>query len=243
MKALLNRIYALSNSIMTVHFEKNIQYTELGKHFNKKLCHHGINVVVSTFTASDEYISLNLKIRGITGGHFGRIASYIEDNIEDIHNPFCQIVFNDFIESIHEMNLPCILYYEKEGKHCAYKLSVSTMDFNKRSCIGFFMDNIVSIQNRVREKFQNVSFIICFKDDDEYFYYLIFSDNDEQNKAEKLYGIQNMINYVYEICKSEDEYGVFQSIYPKPIVTNKIDLRESGRVMSVLRDNPDLLNW
>ena len=238
----LTDIYTLSNSIPTVHYEKNIKHTALGILFNQTLRQTlDLDIVASYLAINREWISLSLKIRGQAGGHFGVISRYQENDISQIQNPFCFNVWQTFLNCAEQLNLPTLCFGEKDG--APYKLNIEVVDFEKCSRIGFFMDHIVELQRELRVRFPKVSFIIRFFDDDQYFYYLIFDDMQQQSLAEKIYGIQNMVNAIHEICRRDDEYRVFSNYRPNPMITDKVTLEKEGKVMGIMRNNTDFSSW
>ena len=112
-------------------------------------------------------------------------------------------------------------------------------DFEKRSRIGFFMQYSKKLQEYLRKKYPLIKMHIRFKDDDVYFYYLIFETPEEQSLAEDEYGISNIVNSVHEFCSRDDMYHVFDSFVPMPYITTKGELEKQGKVLSIIRDNPD----
>lgn len=122
-----------------VHFEKDIQDTELGKLFNKKLSiRMGFEVVASRLDVVGEYISINIKERGIEGGMFGTVFRG-ENSISAITDPTCNIVWNTLCECIDEMSLHSLV---SSNSKSPCKLSVTVYDFVKRSRFGYFTDNL-----------------------------------------------------------------------------------------------------
>ena len=237
-------INMLSNSGIIVHFEINIIITELGKLFNEKVHEYtGLDVFVSYMDITKETIIVYIKVCGQQGGHFGVIATYNEENIFDLKNAFCKDIMKAYTESKAELIQRSGYYKDKFKETVPYKLHIEVIDFKKRSRIGFIFEYITEIQRNLRNKFPEVSFIVRFKDDDTNFYYLIFDNKDELKKAQEIYGIDKMIEFVGEMCRKQDEYGVFDNYLPIPDVTDKITLKEQGAVMGIMRNNPDFTTW
>ncbi len=237
----------LSNSNHCVHFEKNIVITDLGRLFNEKVrAYTGTDVFVSSMSVNKSRITVELKVLGQSGGRFGEIASYSEDDISDIKNGFCRNVWSAYTESEKELDYPPLVRhakYQDDGRSVPYKLYIEIIDFKKRSRIGFFVDYMPEIQRKLREKFPKASFIVRLKDDDTNFYYLIFDDEKELKFAQEVYGIDSMVEFVGGLCREEDEYGVFCDYLPVPAVTDKVTLKKQGEVMGIMRNNPDFSEW
>ncbi len=238
----LNPIYRLSNSDCTVHHETNIIHTQLGAIFNEKIrqC-TGWDVVVSRCGVGRDSVGIEIKVRGIDGGHFGIISRIEEWNIASLQVPLCRQIWDCFNESVDLLGLPrlnrCLIGTPYERN---YSLHVSLVDFEKRSRIGFFKDMLLSLQQEIKKKYKSADFVLCSKDDDRNYYYIIFENDQARKLADEKYGILNIIDYIWAMCKSMDEYGIFDNYRPEPIVTDKEALIKNGNYMAVCRDNPDL---
>ena len=238
----LSPIYRLSNSSCTVHHETNILHTQLGAIFNEKIKQCiGWDVVVSRCDVVSDSVSIEIKVRGIDGGHFGIITRIEEWNIASLQVPLCRKIWDCFNESVDMLSLPrlkrCLIGTPYE---CNYNLYVSLIDFEKRSRIGFFKDMLLSLQQELKKKYKSADFSLCFKDDDRNYYYMIFENDQARIRADEKYGISNMIDYIWALCKSMAEYGIFDNYRPEPIITDKDTIKKSGKYMAICRDNPGL---
>lgn len=235
--------YALSNSDSAVRFERNIQHTPLGTTFNEALRQQiGLDVVASHFDARDNFLFLDLKMRVENSGDYGTLESYVENDVTQIKNDFCQRIWGIFSQCVEQIGLPALKGYEAAGIWHPYRLRIETYDFEKRSRVGYFMNELPALQAKMREKFPRVLFTVRYGIDDQRLYYLIFDDEGQRTLAEELYGIDAMIDYVHEICKSDDPYKVFENFRPDPIVTDKETLRKQGEVMGIMRNNTQFNN-
>ena len=230
--------YALSNSDSTVRFERNIQHTPLGTAFDEALRQQmGLDVVASYFDARDDFLFLDLKLRVEKSGDYGTLERYIENDITQIKNDFCRRVWEIFCRCVEQIGLPALKGYEADGVWHPYRLRIETYDFEKRSRVGYFMNELPALQANMRERFPRASFTVRYGIDDIRLYYLIFDDKAQRKLAEELYGIDAMIDHALEICKSDDPYKVFEKFRPDPIITDKETLRQQGEVMGVMRNN------
>ena len=48
-----------------------------------------------------------------------------------------------------------------------------------------------------------------------------------------------MNEYVWNVCRRDDQYNVFEEPIPMPEVKTKKEISESGRSMEIMRNNPD----
>lgn len=229
-----SNIYSLSNSDSQVHFEKNIQITDLGKLFNTKISKElNLNIVTSYLSINKQWISIDIKQRGIEGGMFGIISTHTEENVLNMTNGVCIKVWDALSEAINFLTLPKLDYYNNLHP---YKLKVSLFDFVKRSRFGYFMDNAKLLDDDLKRKFDGISLSLRVNDDIRY-YYLIFGTEEDMKKADELFGIENINNYIWERCKKEDTYNVFEKPLPSPIVTTKQKIIDSGKAMGIMRNN------
>lgn len=228
-----NSVFALSDSEPKIHFEKHIEHTQLGQCFNK-VAHDTtqLNIVASYICFNGDWVSLYIKARDVEGGHFGCVEIIRETDIRDIQNELAKKIWNSFLCSLKELKM------DPPPQHFSH-LQVSLYDFCKSSRIGFFMQYSKELQEYIQEKFPLVKIYIRYKDDETNFYYMIFETAKDQALAESVYGIQNIINCVYEFCIQYDTYHVFDSFVPFPHITTKVELEKNGEMMQVIRDNPN----
>lgn len=234
-----NNIYVLSNSSEAIHFEEDIQVTRLGKLFNDKLTKLlRFEVVASNLMINRDWISIVIKERGKEGGSFGSVFDCIENNILCIQNAICQCIWNALCESLTEMCLQQLDLFVTPHNTITKKLHVTIYDFVKRSRVGFFMDNAVYLENELKSKYSDVTVSLRFKDDIQY-YYLIFSTIEDLDKATQVYGIENMNNFIWNLCKKNDLYHVFNQPIPAPMVTTKQEILRNGKAMEIILNNPN----
>ena len=227
-------IYNLSDSTSQVHFEKDIQVTELGKLFNKKLSiRMGFEVVASRLDVVGEYISIAIKERGVDGGMFGTVFRGESNSLSNIEDPTCNTVWSTLCECIDEMSLNSLI---SPNSKSPCKLAVTIYDFVKRSRLGYFTDNILYLEKKLKQQYPDLSFSLRIKDDIQYFYFIFKTDEDRQ-KAIEVYGVENMNNYLWELCKNEDTYGVFSKPLPAPVVKTEPEVIECGEAMGIMRNN------
>lgn len=232
-------IYFLSDSSEVLHFEKDIHVSQLGKLFNDKLTKLlRFEVVASNLVINRDWIVIIIKERGKEGGEFGCVLRCTENNILCMQNAICQCVWNALYESITEMGLPQPDIYVTPQNTKAKGFYVAIYDFVKRSRFGFFLDNTVYLENELKSKYPDVTVSLRVKDDIQY-YYLIFSTIEDLAKATQVYGIENMNNFIWNLCKKNDLYHVFDQPLPAPEVTTKEEIRKTGRVMEIMRNNPN----
>ena len=230
-------IYFLSNSSEEVHFEKDIQISPLGKLFNDKLTQRlRFEVVASNLMIGQDWISIVIKERGQEGGAFGSVFSYTENNILCMQNAICQCIWKALCESLTEMCLEQLDLYVTPLNTITKKLRVTIYDFVRRSRFGFFMDHAVGLENALKSKYSDVSFSFRVKDDIQY-YYLIFLTDEDMRKATQKYGIENINHFVWELCKQDDPYHVFDQPLPLPVVSTKQEIIKSGAAMAIMREN------
>ena len=225
-------IYSLSNSSSVVHFEKDIQNTELGKLFNQKISERlGFEVVTSFLTVNKSAVCIDIKQKGREGGVFGTVFRKTENSMHNISDPTCKLVLDTLCECIDTLSLKQIDITNK-------LLSVEIYDFVKRSRVGYFMERTDHLEKKLKAKYQDLSFSLRFKDDDQY-YYLIFSTDEDMRKAKEKYGIENINNYVWELCRQEDTYHVFDLPLPEPVISTRQEIINSGAAMGIMRNNPN----
>ena len=244
MKKHINEQYCLSvcdSNQYVVQYEKNIQKTKLGELFDKKASEFlNCDVVISRFFVNKNNISLTLKVRGIQGGHFGIISIFNEDDIKMIKSETCRNIWNAFLESAEELDISIRCFSKRKD---TYKLSIDLYDFDKCARIGYFENNVDRLQSLTQLNFPNVDFYLRWNDSETNIYYLIFKNEQQKETAENIYGIKSMTDYVYNICLSEDKYGVFKNYYPQPIITDLATLKQSGEIMGIIRNNPQFTSW
>ena len=231
-----NETYWLSNSSDVIHFEKDLQISPLGKLVNKKLTKLlGFEVVASCLETNEEWIFITIKERGKEGGAFGTLFRCDEKNIFCMRNATCQCIWDALCESLAEMGVPQLNLYV-DSQHASKKLHIEIYDFVKRSRFGFFMDYPVELEQELRRKYPDVQVSLRVKDDIQY-YYLIFATEEDLDRAKRVYGIENMNHFIWELCKREDTYGVFREPIPMPEVLTKQEVIRTGRAMGIMREN------
>ncbi len=246
------KLYALSDSVSMLHYEQKILHTKLGLLFNNKLERMlSLDITASFFISFRGCYSIDLKIRKVkksifkdcTRQDFGIVAQKTFEDITNIDEwPYSEICCA-FIESIKEQELPLYLFYENGKEYVPYRFHVSVYDFEIRAQLGFFSDCILEIERLSHQKFPESQFIIRESDDSAHSYYLIFSDENEQINFDAKYGIQNLTSFIKKICCEYDNYNVFNNYTLKPIITDKITLKKEGKVMGIMRSNPDISAW
>jgi len=236
-------LYKLSDFKPIFDPKKQIRITALGKLFNLKIEQYtGYNVILSNCSYNGN-LRIDIAVNKHLIGDHGMIF-YHENSCIDMKNLICKNVLRAWNESIIEYGLPKISYnYEVKGilKQCNFNLMI--IDFIHRVRVNCFSLYINTIEKLTQIMFDKISFIIRIKDDDHELYYLIFDNETELQKAEQLYGISNMIDYVHEICKQNDIYHAFDDYCPKPEVATKDILLKQGRVMGIMRNNPQFSRW
>ena len=231
-----NGTYWLSNSSGVIHFEKNLQISPLGKLLNEKLTKLlEFEVVASYLLVHERCITIGIKERGKEGGMFGTVFEYYEENIFCMRNATCQCIWDALCESMAEMGVPQLNLYV-DSQHASKKLHIEIYDFVKRSRFGFFMDYPVELEQELRRKYPDVQVSLRVKDDIQY-YYLIFATEEDLDRAKRVYGIENMNHFIWELCKREDTYGVFREPIPMPEVLTKQEVIRTGRAMEIMREN------
>ena len=231
-----NGTYWLSGSSKVLHFEKNLQISPLGKLLNEKLTKLlEFEVVASYLSDNEEYIIICIKERGKEGDSYGLVFNCVEENILRIQNATCQCIWNALCESLAEMGVPQLNLYV-DSQHVSKKLRIEIYDFVKRSRFGFFMDYPVELEQELRRKYPDVHVSLRCKDFLQY-YYLIFATEEDLDRAKRVYGIENMNDFVWELCKREDTYGVFREPIPMPEVLTKQEVIRTGRAMEIMREN------
>ena len=231
-----NGTYWLSGSSEVLHFEKNLQISPLGKLFNEKLTKLlEFEVVASYLLDNGEWISICIKERGKEGDSYGSVFNCEEENILRIQNATCQCIWNTLCESLAEMGVSQLNLYV-DSQHASKKLCIKIYDFVKRSRFGFFMDYPVELEQELRRKYPDVHVSLRCKDFLQY-YYLIFATEEDLDRAKRVYGIENMNHFIWELCKREDTYGVFREPIPMPEVLTKQEVIRTGRAMGIMREN------
>ena len=117
------------------------------------------------------------------------------------------------------------------GVRRPYSLSITMINFDEFSGMGFFQDNIARLQEATHAAFPDVTFILQNYRGNEHVYRIIFKDEAEQQKASEQYGFQAMIDFVWQFCLREDDYGVFLNCPPIPEITNKTFLVKSHQIL------------
>jgi len=229
-----NTIYKLSNSDIVLKFEKDIQITKLGSIFNEKISREmQFEVVSSILFLNKNCISIDIMERGVTGGALRCVAEHIEKNIHNMTNTVCTTVWRALSEAIEELSLPKI---DCGNGSEPFKLSISIYDFENRMRFAYFMDNAMYLDRSVKKKYSDLSLGLRVKDDIIY-YYLIFETLDDLKKAEQIYTIEEINNYVWDLCKEDDPYGVFEKKIPLPIVATRQQIINNGLAMGIMRNN------
>ena len=229
-------IYRLSNSESHVHFEMGIQRTDLGVLFDQKISKRlHFEVVASCLTFFRNWISIDIKERGVEGGEFGIVSIHSEENIFHLQDATCTLIWKTLLESIDELSYPNFMKYIGTTP---YQFHISIFDFVKRSRFGYFMEYMPYLENRFRTKYPDIMFSVRLKDDTQY-YYLIFATEDDWKYAEQKYGIVNINRFAWSVCKEQDFYHVFDQPLPLPDVVTKQQIINSGRAMEFMRNNPD----
>lgn len=224
-------IYALSDSSLELHFEKNIQITELGKLFNEKLSQRlHFEVIASHLTVNSKRVYIYIKERGLEGKMFGIVFEKTENDLHHLTDPTCATVWNTLCESLDALSLQG---FNTTGKR---ELSLEIYDFVKRSRFAYFTDNAVYLEKKLKAEYPDVSFSFRVKDDIQY-YYLIFLTDEDMRKATQKYGIENINHFVWELCKQDDPYHVFDQPLPLPVVSTKQEIIKSGAAMAIMREN------
>jgi hypothetical protein len=219
-----------------VHYEKDIQLTKLGELFQDKISQRlGFEVIASNIVVCGKNICCDIKEKGVSGGMFGTVSRHEEKNICCITDDVCRHVWEVFCECVEQLSLPQLMYYDEHQK-IPYELHVTIYDFVKRSRFGYFMDYAVDIERALKKEYADLAFSFRINDDIQY-YYLIFHTEEDRKKAEEIYGIENMNLFVWNLCKKDDEYHVFDEPLPAPIVTTKQEVIKSGKAMGIMRNN------
>jgi len=229
----LNKTYSLSNSGPVLHHEKGIVNTPLGECFNKECQDRlGLNVITSHLAITEDgTICLTLKIRDFPGSNWGIISTQSEPDVSTLRKSSFKTVWKAFSDSVAALQLPSLTECVVNGVRRPYSLSITMINFDEFSGMGFFQDNIARLQEATHAAFPDISFILQDYRGNEHVYRIIFKDEAEQQKASEQYGFQAMIDFVWQFCLREDDYGVFLNCPPIPEITNKTFLVKSHQVL------------
>lgn len=139
-------------------------------------------------------------------------------------------IFECFNDAAEKCGLSCIEFPIKE--------SVSAVSFDDYESISgniYFSINIVQIDIAARKEFPNIDFVIRFcRSSGKTHYYLIFSNKDEQIGNMGITG--KITDFVDALCKHNDPLHIFENEKLMPIVTDKVTLKESGKVMGIVKN-------
>ena len=228
----------LSNSNEILHFENDIQLTPLGETFHKNLGDKlGFEIVACTLTIHRENVCIAIKERGVPGGMFGGVAEHSSMSVLEISDDVCRIVWEALSAALDEHGMPSLVWYnQKENK--PRRLFVSIYDFVQRSRFGYFADHAPRLESLLREKYPDVAFSLRRQEDFVY-YLLIFHTEEDLNRAREHYGIEAMNRSVWEICRQDDRYHVFDEPIPMPRVTTLREVMDRGESMGIMRNNTE----
>jgi len=227
----------LSNSKLILHFENDIQLTPIGETFQKNLAgKFDFEIVVSGIKFYREYINVFIKERGIAGNSNGIVSEHSSESVLQISDEVCRIVWDALSAAMETHGQPPLIWYRETDK-IPFRLDVSIYDFVKRSRFGYFTDHAPMVEERLREKYPDVAFSFRIQGDAVY-YYLIFHTEEDLVRAKELYGIDAIHQAVWEMCKENDRYHVFDEPIPMPAVTTKQRLVDSGEAMGIMHNNP-----
>ena len=233
-----NAAYCLSNSGQIVHYEKDITITPLGELFNKLISDKfNFTVVVSSACFTKSNISIFLKVRGLEAtDSLGIVSNHTENDVRSMTDPVCRVVWQSLCDSIEKLGLPTLGSYDSESQD-PYSLYVTIFNFVQRARFGYFVDRIPHLEEKMQEKYPDLDFHLRIKDDIQY-YYLIFLNQEDKNRAEQNGKIEEMNNALWQLCREEDQYHVFDEPLPLPEVTTIEQLNRDGRSMGIMRNNP-----
>ncbi len=238
LSTLQNNHNLLSNVTFPVMYTGQYTLTDFGRSFADDFSQKaGIEIVLCSCFIVRNNMSISIHARGLDFRNTSQIIS-INASLTGDTERLCPIV---------SKALSSLINCDTSGKYSNAINDILTVDFrlyDYNACMreAFFSSHLFAKTERdARLLFADSVFIIRYCGNNQY--YLIFETDrmfEEYNANGTALSIAEEVN---RIIAAKDYLKVFENNMPKAIITSDEEIKRSGRIMGIMRNNPAFDSW
>ena len=231
-----NKIYALSN---ISPFLENIPFhnTLLGEQFFKGLeSIVAVPIVTGTVSILPEKVVFDLFADLHQVMILEKYIGYREANINKLYTPFCRAFFCHFLDCCAQCNLPLMHDVIGSGN---FGLEINIKDFKSSFVASDFRARVLAINENIRKKYPVT---ICVGENSRQLFFICYERGYPLAQNELLQQLSQIIEEVTQLCCIDDPLELYSdsSLFDGVTVTTRDQLRQEGKLMGVMRNNPHL---